>query len=59
MATPRLVIVHRRTELQELLDRHATRGQAEFFLRTRAAHWVRSNSATTVCARNWPWSAPV
>lgn len=35
MAYPRLVIVHRRTELQELLDRHATRGQAEFFLRTR------------------------
>ncbi len=35
MATPRIVIVRRRTELQELLDRHATRGQAEFFLRTR------------------------
>ncbi|MCO4257024.1 hypothetical protein [Pseudarthrobacter cellobiosi] len=35
MANPRLVIVHRRTELQELLDRHATRGQAELFLRTR------------------------
>jgi hypothetical protein len=35
MANPRLVIVNRRTELQELLDRHATRGQAEFFLRTR------------------------
>ncbi|XAS67036.1 hypothetical protein V3C33_16480 [Micrococcaceae bacterium Sec5.7] len=35
MANPRLVIVHRRTELQELLDRHATRGQAEFFLRNR------------------------
>ncbi len=35
MARPRLVIVHRRTELQELLDRHATRGQAEFFLRPR------------------------
>ncbi|MDQ0095627.1 hypothetical protein [Paeniglutamicibacter psychrophenolicus] len=35
MATPRLVIVHRRTELDELLDRHATLGQAEFFLRTR------------------------
>ncbi|GAA3312045.1 hypothetical protein [Arthrobacter ramosus] len=35
MANPRLVIVRRRTELQELLDRHATRGQAEFFLRTR------------------------
>lgn len=31
----RAVIVHRRTELDELLDRHATRGQAEFFLRTR------------------------
>lgn len=35
MANPRLVIIHRRTELQDLLDRHATRGQAEFFLRTR------------------------
>jgi NAD kinase len=35
MANQRLVIVRRRTELQELLDRHATRGQAEFFLRTR------------------------
>ena len=35
MATPRIVFVHRRTELQELLDRHATRGQAEFFLHTR------------------------
>ncbi|GAA1862747.1 hypothetical protein [Myceligenerans crystallogenes] len=31
----RAVLVHRRTELEELLDRHATRGQAEFFLRTR------------------------
>ncbi|AIY03337.1 hypothetical protein ART_3738 [Arthrobacter sp. PAMC 25486] len=35
MGTPRLVVVHRRTEFQELLDRHATAGQAEFFLRTR------------------------
>lgn len=32
---PRVVVVHRRTELEELLDRHATRGQAEFFLRSR------------------------
>lgn len=32
---PRLVLVHRRTELDELLDRHGTRGQAEFFLRGR------------------------
>jgi len=27
--------VHRRTELDDLLDRHGTRGQAEFFLRSR------------------------
>jgi len=33
--TPRVVLVHRRTELAELLARHGTRGQAEFFLRTR------------------------
>ena len=33
---PRAVLVHRRTELQELLDRHATRGQAAFFLAARS-----------------------
>jgi NAD kinase len=32
---PRAVLVHRRTELQELLERHGTRGQAAFFLETR------------------------
>jgi len=32
---PRVVVVHRHTELDELLDRHGTRGQAEFFLRSR------------------------
>lgn len=32
---PRAVLVHRRTEYQQLIDRHGTRGQAEFFLRTR------------------------
>jgi hypothetical protein len=32
---PRIVIVHRRTELDELLARHGTRGQAEFFLASR------------------------
>ncbi len=32
---PRVVVVHRRTELEELVDRHATRGAAEFFLRSR------------------------
>ena len=32
---PRVVVVHRRTELDELLAHHGSRGQAEFFLRTR------------------------
>ena len=32
---PRVVVVHRRTEYDELLARHGTRGQAEFFLRSR------------------------
>ena len=32
---PRVVVVHRRTELEELLARHGTRGQAAFFLSTR------------------------
>lgn len=34
-APPRAVLVHRRTELDELLARHGTRGQAAFFLSTR------------------------
>ena len=32
---PRVVLVSRRSEYEELLARHATRGQAEFYLRTR------------------------
>ncbi|HEY3549397.1 MAG TPA: hypothetical protein VGK17_25280 [Propionicimonas sp.] len=32
---PRAVVVHRRSELDELVDRHGTRGQVEFVLRTR------------------------
>lgn len=32
---PRAVIVRRRGELEELVDRHGTRGQVEFFLRSR------------------------
>ena len=32
---PRAVLVHRRTELDELIERHATRGQAAFFLTSR------------------------
>jgi hypothetical protein len=33
--TPRVVVVHRRTELDELVARHGTRGQAAFFLASR------------------------
>lgn len=32
---PRVVLVHRRTELTELTERHGTQGQAAFYLRTR------------------------
>ncbi|WP_322766458.1 hypothetical protein [Frankia sp. Cr1] len=32
---PRVVVVYRRTEYAELLDRHGTRGQAAFFLANR------------------------
>ncbi len=32
---PRIVVVHRRTELDELIARHGTRGQASFFLTSR------------------------
>jgi hypothetical protein len=32
---PRIVVVHRATELDELLARHGTRGQVDFFLRSR------------------------
>lgn len=32
---PRVVVVHRRTELEELVAHHGTKGQAEFFLSTR------------------------
>lgn len=32
---PRVVVIHRRTELDDLLARHGTRGQASFFLAAR------------------------
>ncbi|MEU8777337.1 hypothetical protein [Streptomyces sp. NPDC048606] len=32
---PRAVLVHRRTEYEELMDRHGTHGQAAFFLSSR------------------------
>jgi hypothetical protein len=33
--TPRVVVIHRRTEMEELIARHGTRQQAAFFLRSR------------------------
>ena len=52
--TPRVVIVHRRTELDGLLARHGTRGQAAFFLSTRGRHIeeveARHAAATTAVA---------
>ncbi len=36
--TPRAVVVRRPTELEELIARHGTRGQAAFFLSTRGRH---------------------
>lgn len=55
---PRVVVVHRRSELDELVDRHATYGQAEFFLRSRgrdiaavqARHDAVQAAITTVTA---------
>lgn len=55
---PRVVVVHRATELDELLARHGTRGQAEFFLRSRglcigdleARHAATQAALTTVAA---------
>jgi hypothetical protein len=35
---PRVVLVHRPTELEELIERHGTRGQAAFFVSTRGRH---------------------
>jgi hypothetical protein len=37
---PRAVVIHRRSELDLLLERHGTRGQAEFFLRSRGRDLV-------------------
>lgn len=58
MASPRAVVVHRATEYDELLARHATRGQAAFFLRTRgrsldeleARHVAQAEARATVAA---------
>ncbi len=52
---PRMVVVRRRTELDELVDRHGTRGQVEFFLRSRgrslAEVQARHDRSTEALAR--------
>lgn len=53
---PRVVLVHRATELDELIARHSTRGQAAFFLSTRgrdiaeveARHGANQNALNAV-----------
>jgi hypothetical protein len=62
--TPRAVLIHRRTELEELLDRHGTLGQAAYFLKTRARriediaarhHAVKAAIAATASAVPADW----
>jgi hypothetical protein len=61
---PRAVLVHRQTELEGLLARHGTRGQAAFFLKTRGRriedvaarhHAVHSAIATVTSAIPAQW----
>ncbi|MCK9902498.1 hypothetical protein CC117_16545 [Parafrankia colletiae] len=51
--TPRVVLVHRRTEYAELLERHGTAGQAAFFLASRGRDLagVRERDAAVTAAR--------
>jgi NAD kinase len=59
---PRVVVVYRRTELEELRARHATRGQAEFFLARRRQTMddvVASQSAQTAAVRSVTAAIPV
>lgn len=42
---PRVVVVHRRSELDELTERHATRGQVEFFLKQRGQTLAAAETA--------------
>lgn len=50
---PRLVLVYRRTELDELLDRHSTRGQAEFFLKTRGRSLKEVDATHNTTVNAW------
>ncbi|OAA18112.1 hypothetical protein UG55_11287 [Frankia sp. EI5c] len=51
--TPRVVLVHRRTEYAELIERHGTAGQAAFFLASRGRDLaeVRERDAAVSAAR--------
>ncbi|SDG84251.1 NAD(+)/NADH kinase [Klenkia brasiliensis] len=58
---PRVVLVHRATELTELVARHGTRGQAAFFLRSRgrdveevAAHDAAQRAAVATALAQVP-----
>ncbi|KQS66823.1 hypothetical protein [Modestobacter sp. Leaf380] len=58
---PRVVLVHRATELSELVARHGTRGQAAFFLRSRgrdveevAAHDTAQQAAVATALAQVP-----
>ena len=61
MLRRRAVVVHRRTELDDLLDRHGTRGQAEFFLRSRGRSLaeVQARHDALTAARDAVVGAPV
>jgi len=59
---PRAVLVHRRTELDELLQRHGSRGQAAFYLRTRGrdiAEVEQRHAATQAAIREVTASIPI
>ena len=59
---PRAVLVHRRTELDELLARHGTRGQAAFFLATRGRRLDEieaRHAATTTAIANVMAAVPL
>ena len=48
---PRVVVVHRTSELEELLARHGTRGQVDFFLRTRGRDLAEVEARHTALQR--------
>jgi hypothetical protein len=59
---PRVVVVHRRTELDELIAHHGTRGQAAFFLSSRGrdlAEVEQRHSATRVALETVAGAIPL